>query len=108
LITALATVLSKQGAGWMMSASILGVSLGVCCGLRLWWPTGNDFPYVLTAGLPILISTAATVIAVGMGAALRDTKVALKNRSLIWCAFLISFAFAPTVIAVSPLLTRRR
>src|ERR1700689_5392790 len=39
LITALATALSNEGAGWLMSASILGVFAGMCCGFRLWWPT---------------------------------------------------------------------
>jgi hypothetical protein len=42
------------------------------------------------------------------GVALRESKIAHKNRRLIWCAFLSSFAFAPTVVALTPLLLTRR
>jgi hypothetical protein len=42
------------------------------------------------------------------GVALRESKIAKKNRRLIWCAFLSSFAFAPTVVALTPLLVARR
>jgi hypothetical protein len=108
LITALATVLSKEGAGWLMSMSILGVTLGICCGFWLWRPTGDDVPYILSVGLPMLVSIPVAVIAIGAGVALRESKIAQKNRPLIWCAFLVSFAFAPVVIAVTPLLIRRR
>jgi hypothetical protein len=57
LITALATALSNEGAGWLMSASILGVFAGICCGFRLWWSTDyDDAPYVLIVGLATLVS----------------------------------------------------
>jgi hypothetical protein len=49
-----------------------------------------------------------SVIAVVAGVALRESKTAQKNRRLIWSAFLSSFAFAPTVVALTPLLARRR
>ena len=66
LITALATALSNEGAGWLMSASILGVFAGICCGFRLWWPTdNNDASYVpFTIGLATLVSIPVSVIAV--------------------------------------------
>ena len=64
LITALATALSDKGAGWLMSASILGVFAGICCGFRLWWPTDNDVPYVLAVGVATLVSIPVSVIAV--------------------------------------------
>ena len=65
LITALATALSNEGAGWFMSASILGVFAGICCGFRLWWSTdNNDASYGgLTMGLT-LVSIPISVIAV--------------------------------------------
>jgi hypothetical protein len=109
LITALATALSKDGAGWLMSASILGVFAGICCGFKLWWPTdNNDASYVpFTMGLT-LVSIPVSVIAVAAGVALRESKIAQKNRRLIWCAFVSSFAFAPTVVALTPLLLTRR
>jgi hypothetical protein len=109
LITALATALSNEGAGWLMSASILGVFAGICCGFRLWWPTDlNDASYAFTVGLLTLVSIPVSVIAVAAGVALRESKIAQKNRRLIWCAFLSSFAFAPTVVALTPLLLTRR
>jgi hypothetical protein len=108
LITALATALSNEGAGWFMSASILGVFAGICCGFRLWWPTDNDVPYVLAVGVATLVSIPVSVIAVAAGVALRESKIAQKNRRLIWCAFLSSFAFAPMVVALTPLLLTRR
>ena len=109
LVTALATALSNQGAGWFMSASILGVFTGICCGFRLWWSTdNNDASYGgLTMGLT-LVSIPVSVIAVAAGVALRESKTAQKNRRLIWSAFLSSFAFAPTVVALTPLLLARR
>jgi hypothetical protein len=109
LITALATALSDKGAGWLMSASILGVFAGICCGLRLWWSAdNNDASYLgFTMGLT-LVSIPVSVIAVAAGVALRESKIAQKNRRLIWCAFLSSFAFAPTVVALTPLLLTRR
>ena len=110
LITALATALSNEGAGWLMSASILGVFAGICCGFRLWWPTdNNDASYVpFTIGLATLVSIPVSVIAVAAGVALRESKTAQKNRRLIWSAFLSSFAFAPTIVALTPLLLTRR
>lgn len=109
LIAALATALSDEGAGWLMSASILGVFAGICFGFRLWWTTdNNDAPYVLTIGLATLVSIPVSVIAVAAGLALREAKIAQKNRRLIWCAFLGSFAFAPTVVVLTPLLLSRR
>jgi hypothetical protein len=104
LITALATALSNEGAGWLMSASILGVFAGIWWGVRL-WPTEND-PF--TIGLATLVSIPVSVIAVAAGVALRESKIAQKNRRLLWCAFLSSFAFAPTVAALTPLLLTRR
>ena len=109
LITTLATALSNKGAGWLMGASMLGVFAGIWCGFRLWWPTDiNDAPYVLTVGLATLVSLPVSVIAVAAGVALRESKIAQKNRRLIWCAFLCSFAFAPTLVALTPLLLSRR
>jgi hypothetical protein len=105
LITALATALSNEGAGWLMSASILGVFAGICCGFRL-WPSDNNDPFIV--GLAALVSIPVSVIAVAAGVALRESKIAQKNRRLIWCAFLSSFAFAPTVVALTPLLLTRR
>ena len=92
-----------------MSASILGVFAGICCGFKLWWPTdNNDASYVpFTMGLT-LVSIPVSVIAVAAGVALRESKIAQKNRRLLWCAFLSSFAFAPTVVALTPLLLTRR
>jgi hypothetical protein len=48
-----------------MSASILGVFTGICCGFRLWWSTdNNDASYGgLTMGLT-LVSIPVSVIAV--------------------------------------------
>jgi hypothetical protein len=103
LITALATALSNEGAGWYMSASILGVFVGICSGFRL-WPTDND-PFLI--GLATLVSIPVSVIAVAAGVALRESEIAQKNRRLIWCAFLSSFAFGPTVVALTPLLLAR-
>ena len=109
LTTALATALSNEGAVWFMSASILGVFTGICCGFRLWWSAdNNDASYGgLTMGLT-LVSIPVSVIAVAAGVALRESKTAQKNRRLIWSAFLSSFAFAPTVVALTPLLLARR
>ena len=105
LMTALATTLSNEGAGRLMSVSILGVFAGICFGFKLWWPTDlNDAPYVLAIGMATLASIPVSVVAVAAGVALRETKVTQKNRRLIWCAFLSSFAFAPTVVALTPLL----
>jgi hypothetical protein len=104
LITALATALSNEGAGWFMSASILGVVAGICCGCKLLWPTDND-PLIM--GLLTLVSVPVSVIAVAACVVLRESKIAQKNRRVIWCAFLVSFAFAPTVVALTPLLLTR-
>jgi hypothetical protein len=110
LIVAFASALSSQRAGWLMSASILGVVAGIYCGFRLWWPIDlNDAPYVLTVGLASLVSIPVSVIAAAAGVALRESKIARKNHRLIWCAFLSSFVFAPMVVALTPwLLARRR
>jgi hypothetical protein len=109
LITALATALANEGAGWLMSASILGVFAGICCGFRLWWSTDyNDASYGFIVSWVTLVSIPVSVIAVAAGAALRESKIAQKNRRLMWCAFLSSFAFAPTVVALTPLLLTRR
>jgi hypothetical protein len=62
----------------------------------------------LIVGLATLFSIPVSVIAVAAGVALRESKIAQKNRRLIWCAFLSSFAFAPTVVALTPLLLTRR
>jgi Kef-type K+ transport system membrane component KefB len=98
LITALATALSNEGAGWLMS-------VGICCGFGL-WPSDNNDPFII--GLATLVSIPVSVIAVAAGVALRESKIAQKNRRLLWCAFLSSFAFAPTVVALTPLLLTRR
>jgi ethanolamine transporter EutH len=77
LITALATALSNEGAGWLMSASILGVFAGIYCGFSLWWPTdNNDASYVPLIGLATLVSIPVSVIAVAAGVALRELKIA--------------------------------
>jgi Kef-type K+ transport system membrane component KefB len=88
-----------------MCAAILGVFAGICCGFRL-WPSDNNDPFII--GLATLVSIPVSVIAVGAGVALRELKIAQKNRRLLWCAFLSSFAFAPTVVALTPLLLTRR
>jgi len=106
LITALATALSNRGAGRLISASILGVFAGICCGFRLWWPT--DCNEVLTIGLLTLVSTPVSVLAVAAGVALRESKIVQKNRRLLWGAFFSSFAFAPTLVGLTPLLLTRR
>ena len=55
-------------------------------------------------GLAAFTSIPVSVIAVGAGVALRESKIVTNNRRLIWCAFLTCFAFAPTVVALTPLL----
>ena len=105
LVTGLGTALSDDGAGWFMSASILGVFAWICCGFRLWWSTDyNDASYGFIISLATLVSIPVSVIAVAAGVALRESKIAQKNRRLIWCAYLSSYAFAPTVVALTPLL----
>lgn len=110
LITGLGTALSSEGWRWLLIASLLGGIGGICCGFWLWWPTdGIDASWVPFAiGLSTLTSIPVSVIAVFAGVALRDSKVATKNRRLLWGALLVSFAFAPTVCALTPLLVTLR
>jgi hypothetical protein len=106
LVTGLGTALSDEGTGWLMSASILGGVAGIFCGFKLWWPAdGIDAALVpFGIGLTAFTSIPVSVIAVGAGVALRESKIVTNNRRLIWCAFLICLAFAPTVVALTPLL----
>lgn len=108
LITGLATSLSNEGWRWLLLASLLGGFAGICCGFRLWWPTDRiEASYVpFFIGLATLASIPVSIIAVVAGVALRDSKVVTKKRRLIWCAFLVCFAFAPTVVALTPILIR--
>jgi hypothetical protein len=101
LITGLGTALSSEGWRWLLIASLLGGIGGICCGFWLWWPTdGIDASWVPFAiGLSTLTSIPVSITAVFAGVALRDSKVPTKNRRLLWGAFLVSFAFAPTVCA---------
>ena len=48
------------------------------------------------------------MIGVFAGVALRDSKIVTKNRRLLWGAFLGSFAFSPTVVALTLLLSTHR
>ena len=104
LITSLGTALSDEGARWLMIASVLGGVAGIFCGFRLWWPTdaidASLVPFGI--GLSALTSIPVSVIAVGAGVALRESKIVTNNRRLIWCAFFTCFAFAPTVVALTP------
>jgi hypothetical protein len=106
LVTGLGTALSDEGSGWLMIASVLGGVAGIFCGFKLWWPTdGIEASFVpFSIGLAALTSIPVSVIAVVAGVALRESKIVTNNRRLIWCAFLICFAFAPTVVALTPLL----
>ena len=110
LITGLATALSDEGWRWLMIASVLGGFAGICCGYRFWWPTdrvdASYAPFIISLGT--LASIPVSVIAVVAGLALRDSKIATKNRGLIWGVFLACFAFAPTVVALTPLLMTLR
>ena len=58
--------------------------------------------YQTSASIPV------SIIALFAGVALRDSKITTKNRRLLWGTFLVSFAFAPTVCAFTPLLTTLR
>jgi len=111
LITGLATALSDDG-GWrrLLPASVMGAFAGICCGYRFWWQTDSiDQSYApLVIGLGTLASIPISIIAVVAGVALRDSEFATKNRQLIWGAFLVCFAFAPTVVALTPLLITLR
>jgi hypothetical protein len=110
LITGLGTALSSEGWRWLLIASLLGGIGGICCGFWLWWPTdGIDASWVpFVIGLSTLTSIPVSIIALFAGVALRDSKIATKNRRLLWGAFLVSFAFAPTVCALTPLLIALR
>jgi hypothetical protein len=110
LITGLGTALSSEGWRWLLIASLLGGIGGICCGFWLWWPTdGIDASWVpFVIGLSTLTSIPVSIIAMFAGVALRDSKIATKNRRLLWGAFLVSFAFAPTVCALTPLLITLR
>jgi hypothetical protein len=85
LVTGLGTALSDKGSGWLMIASILGGVAGIFCGFKLWWPTdGIDAALVPWGiGLAAFTSIPVSVIAVGAGAALRESKIATNNRRLI-------------------------
>ena len=110
LVTGLGTALSDEGSGWLMISSILGGVAGIFCGFKLWRPTdGIDASFVPFAiGLAALASIPVSIIAVVAGVALRDSKIATKHRRLIWGAFLVCFAFAPTVVALTPPLINLR
>jgi hypothetical protein len=85
------------------------VDPGRICWDLLWFQallSDHNDPFVI--GLATLVSIPVSVIAVATGVVLRESKIAQKNRRLIWCAFLSSFAFAPTVVALTPLLLARR
>jgi hypothetical protein len=109
LVTGLGTALSDEGSRWLMIASVLGGVAGIFCGFKLWWPTdGIEASFVPFIGLAALTSIPVSVIAVVAGVALRESKIVTNNRRLIWCAFVTCFAFAPTVVALTPLLLTRR
>jgi hypothetical protein len=110
LITGLATALSDEGWRWLMIASVLGGFAGISCGYRFWWPADSiDASYApFVKGLGTLASIPVSAIAVVAGMALRDSKIVTRNRRLIWGAFLVCFAFAPTVVALTPLLIALR
>ena len=110
LITALGTALSSEGWRWLLIASLLGGVGGIFCGFWLWWPTdGIDASWVpFVIGLSTLTSIPVSIIAMFAGVALRDSRIATKHRRLLWGAFLVSFAFAPTVCALTPLLITLR
>jgi hypothetical protein len=105
LITALGTALSFEGARWLMIASVVGSVAGIFCGFRLWRPTDAiDASFVpFGIGLAVCTSIPVSIFAVAAGVALRESKIVTNNRRLIWCAFLACFAFAPTVVALTPL-----
>jgi hypothetical protein len=110
LITGLASALSDEGWRWLMIASVLGGFAGICSGYRLWWPTdlieASYVPFAI--GLETAASIIVSVIAVVAGVALRESRIATKNRRLVWGAFFVCFAFAPTVVALTPLLITLR
>ena len=110
LITGLATALSDEGWRWLMIASVLGGFAGICCGYRFWWPTDSiDASYApFVIGLGTLALIPVSTIAVVAGVALRDSEIATTNRRLIWGLFLVCFAFAPTLVALTPLLITLR
>jgi hypothetical protein len=110
LITGLATALSSEGWRRLLIASVLGGCGGIFLGCWLWWPADRiDASFVpFAVGLATLTSIPASMIAVFAGVALRDSKIATKHRRLIWGAFLVCFAFAPTVVTLTPLLITPR
>jgi hypothetical protein len=111
LVTGLATALSSEGWRWLLIASLLGGCGGIFCGFWLWWPAdGIDAGFVPFAiGFETLTSIPVSMISVFAGVMLRDSKIATKYRPLLWGAFLVCFAFAPTVVALTPLsITRRK
>ena len=110
LITGLGTTLSDEGWRWLMTASVVGGFVGICCGFKLWWPVDSiEASYVgFAIGLATLLSIAVSVIAVVAGVVLRETKIATKNRRWTWGVFLACFAFAPVAVALTPLLVSLR
>lgn len=66
LITGLGTTLSDEGWRWLMTASVVGGFVGICCGFKLWWPVDSiEASYVgFAIGLATLLSIAVSVIAV--------------------------------------------
>ena len=105
LITALGTALSSEGCRRLLIASLFGGFGGICCGFWLWWPAdvvSVDIPLPFVIGLPTLTTIPVSIIAVFAGVALRHSSIATKNRRLLWAALLVSFAFAPIVIALTP------
>jgi hypothetical protein len=105
LIAALGTALSSEGWRWLLIASFLGGCGGIFLGFWLWPAQGIEGPLVPFAiGFSTLASILVSMIAVFAGVALRNSKIVTKNRRLLWGAFLVSFAFAPTVVALTPLI----
>jgi len=78
-------------------------------GFWLWWPAdrveASIVPFAI--GLATFASVPVSMFAVFAGVALRDSKIATKNRRLLWGAFLGSFAFAPIAVALTLLTVRK-
>ena len=103
LIAALATALSSEGWRWLLIASVTGGCGGIFLGFWFWPADGIEgslLPFGI--GFATLVSILACMFAVFAGVALRDSAIATKHRRLLWAAFLESFAFAPTVVALTP------
>jgi hypothetical protein len=100
LITALGVALSDGGVRWLMVASVLGGVAGIFCGFRLWPQTDAvDASFVsFGIGLAVCTSIPASITAVAAGVALREAKIVKSNHRLLWCAFVVCFAFAPAVV----------